>query len=60
MSVAGRFRASSPKAASARERGHPRAVEGPTLAVTVLLSALGALLGLVLITRLGSVPNSSA
>ncbi|WP_369208627.1 OPT/YSL family transporter, partial [Streptomyces sp. PU-14G] len=38
---------------------HPRALEPVTLVVTVLLSVLGAVIGLVLITTLGIAPNTS-
>ncbi|MGY1438775.1 OPT/YSL family transporter [Streptomyces reniochalinae] len=40
-------------------RTHPRALEPVTLVVTVLLSVLGAVIGLVLITTLGIAPNTS-
>ncbi|MFF9556691.1 OPT/YSL family transporter [Streptomyces albus] len=51
----------SPPAAAAPEtaRAHPRALEPVTLVVTVLLSVLGAVIGLVLITTLGIAPNTS-
>ncbi|GAA2627375.1 OPT/YSL family transporter [Streptomyces axinellae] len=38
---------------------HPRALEPITLVVTILLSVLGAVIGLVLITTLGIAPNTS-
>lgn len=47
------------EAAPAPERTHPRALEPVTLVVTVLLSVLGAVIGLVLITTLGIAPNTS-
>ena len=40
-------------------RAHPRALEPITLVVTALLSVLGAVIGLVLITTLGIAPNTS-
>ncbi|MEU2379062.1 OPT/YSL family transporter [Streptomyces misionensis] len=52
----------SPAAQAAEEAGvprHPRAFEPVTLVVTVLLSVLGAVIGLVLITTLGIAPNTS-
>lgn len=51
----------SPPAAPAPEaaRTHPRALEPVTLVVTVVLSVLGAVIGLVLITTLGIAPNTS-
>jgi len=52
----------SPAAQAAEEAGvprHPRAFEPVTLVVTVLLSVLGAIIGLVLITTLGIAPNTS-
>ncbi|MFE6165850.1 OPT/YSL family transporter [Streptomyces sp. NPDC056486] len=50
---------SSPAAEAAQARSHPRALEPVTLIVTVLLSVLGAVIGLVLITSLGIAPNTS-
>ena len=51
----------SPPAADAapQTRSHPRALEPVTLVVTILLSVLGAVIGLVLITTLGIAPNTS-
>lgn len=51
----------SPPAAEAapQARTHPRALEPVTLVVTILLSVLGAVIGLVLITTLGIAPNTS-
>ncbi|MEU9188554.1 OPT/YSL family transporter [Streptomyces sp. NPDC048484] len=50
---------SLPAAEAAQARSHPRALEPVTLIVTVLLSVLGAVIGLVLITTLGIAPNTS-
>ena len=49
----------SPAPAPEARRAHPRALEPVTLVVTVLLSVLGAVIGLVLITTLGIAPNTS-
>ncbi|MFE1147446.1 OPT/YSL family transporter [Streptomyces albidoflavus] len=50
----------SPAAAEAAQaRPHPRALEPVTLILTVILSVLGAIIGLVLITTLGIAPNTS-
>ncbi|MFD7924062.1 OPT/YSL family transporter [Streptomyces sp. NPDC059740] len=52
----------TPAAQAAPDAGaprHPRAFEPVTLVVTVLLSVLGAVIGLVLITTLGIAPNTS-
>ncbi|MGW8377063.1 OPT/YSL family transporter [Streptomyces sp. ODS28] len=47
------------EAEPAARRAHPRALEPVTLVVTVLLSLLGSVIGLVLITTLGIAPNTS-
>ncbi|MBL3803156.1 MULTISPECIES: OPT/YSL family transporter [unclassified Streptomyces] len=44
---------------TAQARSHPRALEPVTLILTVVLSVLGAVIGLVLITTLGIAPNTS-
>ncbi|MDJ1132860.1 OPT/YSL family transporter [Streptomyces iconiensis] len=48
-----------PEAEAPQARAHPRALEPITLVVTALLSVLGAVIGLVLITTLGIAPNTS-
>ncbi|GAA2095049.1 OPT/YSL family transporter [Streptomyces albiaxialis] len=48
-----------PPVAEPEKTAHPRALEPVTLVVTVLLSVLGAVIGLVLITTLGIAPNTS-
>ncbi|NGN66909.1 OPT family oligopeptide transporter [Streptomyces sp. A7024] len=48
---------SAPQAAAPPE--HPRAFEPVTLIVTIVLSVLGSVIGLVLITTLGIAPNTS-
>ncbi|MPY54708.1 OPT family oligopeptide transporter [Streptomyces acidicola] len=47
------------EATSARVEAHPRAFEPVTLVITVLMSVLGALIGIVLITSLGVSPNTA-
>lgn len=49
----------APEAETPEARAHPRALEPVTLIVTALLSVLGAVIGLVLITTLGIAPNTS-
>ncbi|OPF79518.1 hypothetical protein VT50_0215760 [Streptomyces antioxidans] len=46
-------------AADAPPRSHPRAFEPVTLVLTIVLSVLGALIGIVLITTLGVSPNTA-
>lgn len=46
-------------AADAPPRSHPRAFEPVTLVLTIVLSVLGALIGIVLITSLGVSPNTA-
>ncbi|GAA2294611.1 OPT family oligopeptide transporter [Streptomyces violaceusniger] len=46
-------------AADAPPRSHPRAFEPITLVLTIVLSVLGALIGIVLITTLGVSPNTA-
>ncbi|MEU4891668.1 OPT family oligopeptide transporter [Streptomyces sp. NPDC044780] len=46
-------------AADAPPRSHPRAFEPVTLVLTIVLSVLGALIGIVLITTLGISPNTA-
>ncbi|MFG3258388.1 OPT/YSL family transporter [Streptomyces sp. NPDC048172] len=48
-----------PPVTEPEQKAHPRALEPITLVVTVLLSVLGAVIGLVLITTLGIAPNTS-
>ncbi|AQW53549.1 OPT family oligopeptide transporter [Streptomyces violaceusniger] len=45
--------------ADAPPRSHPRAFEPVTLVLTIVLSVLGALIGIVLITSLGVSPNTA-
>ncbi|MFD7510977.1 OPT family oligopeptide transporter [Streptomyces sp. NPDC059853] len=53
-------RLSTPPAGTAEPgQRHPRAFEPITLVITVLMSVLGALIGVVLITSLGVSPNTS-
>ncbi|MER7875563.1 OPT family oligopeptide transporter [Streptomyces solisilvae] len=47
------------EAADAPPRSHPRAFEPVTLVLTIVLSVLGALIGIVLITSLGVSPNTA-
>ncbi|MFE2180142.1 OPT family oligopeptide transporter [Streptomyces sp. NPDC059455] len=47
------------EAADAPPRPHPRAFEPVTLVLTIVLSVLGALIGIVLITTLGVSPNTA-
>ncbi|MFJ9583321.1 OPT family oligopeptide transporter [Streptomyces acidicola] len=47
------------EATSAQVEAHPRAFEPVTLVITVLMSVLGALIGIVLITSLGVSPNTA-
>ncbi|MFK4271621.1 OPT family oligopeptide transporter [Streptomyces milbemycinicus] len=47
------------EATSAPVEAHPRAFEPVTLVITVLMSVLGALIGIVLITSLGVSPNTA-
>lgn len=56
MSTAG---GAAPKSVSAKPSPHPRAFEPATLVITVLLAALGGLIGLHLVTTLGISPNTA-
>ncbi|MEU5106782.1 OPT family oligopeptide transporter [Streptomyces sp. NPDC021354] len=47
------------EATSAPVEAHPRAFEPITLVITILMSVLGALIGIVLITSLGVSPNTA-
>ncbi|MGY0058258.1 OPT family oligopeptide transporter [Streptomyces sp. LZ34] len=49
----------APETTSAPVEAHPRAFEPVTLVITVLMSVLGALIGIVLITSLGVSPNTA-
>ncbi|MER7623763.1 OPT/YSL family transporter [Streptomyces sp. NPDC126503] len=55
----GRGEATAAGEAAAGPQRHPRALETPTLVVSALLSGLGAVIGLVLITSLGVACNTA-